>query len=93
MKLQKIIASSLLMSALSVGLAQSGGTYDITRSTLDGGGGRSTGGSFAVSGTTGQPDAGLVMSGGSFNLSGGFWPAPAPSQLPDALFQDGFESP
>jgi len=40
--------------------------------TVDGGGGTSTGGLFEVSGTIGQPDAG-VMSGGNFTLTGGFW--------------------
>jgi hypothetical protein len=40
--------------------------------TADGGGGTSTGGVYAVSGTIGQPDAG-GMSGGSFSLTGGFW--------------------
>ena len=47
--------------------------YEISRSTVDGGGVmRSTGGSFELSGTIGQPDAG-VMEGGGFTLSGGFW--------------------
>ena len=41
--------------------------------TIDGGGGTSSGGTFVVSGTIGQPDAG-VMSGGIFVVNGGFWP-------------------
>ncbi|GEM_PF-890172 len=41
--------------------------------TIDGGGGTSAGGTFNLSGTIGQPDAGAVMSGGSFALQGGFW--------------------
>ena len=41
-------------------------------STVDGGGGTSTGGSYALSGTIGQPDAG-TMSGGQYTLAGGFW--------------------
>ena len=49
-------------------------TYEITWSTIDGGGGRSTGDSYTLEGTIGQPDAGL-MSGGSYVLAGGFWPA------------------
>jgi hypothetical protein len=40
--------------------------------TIDGGGGTSTGGTFTLSGTIGQPDAG-VLTGGSFVLRGGFW--------------------
>jgi hypothetical protein len=42
-------------------------------STIDGGGGRSSGGDFALVGTIGQPDAGK-MAGGDYKLSGGFWP-------------------
>jgi len=46
---------------------------EITRSTIDGGATmRSTGGDFELSGTTGQPDAGM-MAGGQFELTGGFW--------------------
>jgi len=41
-------------------------------STIDGGGGASSGGGFTISGTIGQPDAG-AMSGGGFTLAGGFW--------------------
>ena len=48
--------------------------YEISWSTIDGGGGRSTGGDYALVGTIGQPDAGQ-MSGGDYRLSGGFWPA------------------
>ena len=47
--------------------------YEISWSTIDGGGGRSTGGDYALVGTIGQPDAGQ-MSGGDYELSGGFWP-------------------
>lgn len=40
---------------------------------ISGGGGTSAGGNFSVSGTIGQPDAGLTMSGGNFSLTGGYW--------------------
>jgi len=40
---------------------------------ISGGGGSSAGGNFSVSGTIGQPDAGLTMSGGNFSLTGGYW--------------------
>src|ERR1043166_8188399 len=51
--------------------------YDISWYTMDGGGGMfSTGGTFSLGGTIGQPDAqpNPVMSGGTYNLTGGFWP-------------------
>jgi hypothetical protein len=47
----------------------------ISWSTIDGGGQTfSAGGSFELGGTIGQPDAGLAMTGGTFQLTGGFWP-------------------
>jgi hypothetical protein len=46
--------------------------YSIDWFTIDGGGGTSTGSVYSVSGTIGQPDAG-VMSGGNYTLQGGFW--------------------
>jgi hypothetical protein len=53
--------------------------------TVDGGGGASTGGVYAVSGTIGQPDAG-PMSGGQFTLVGGFWGIVAGVQTPGAPY-------
>ncbi len=54
-------------------IAQSGGNFEITKSTIDGGGGSNTGGLFALSGTIGQPDAHQPVVGGDFALTGGFW--------------------
>jgi hypothetical protein len=44
----------------------------MTRWTADYGGGPLSGGTFSVTGTAGQPDAGL-QTGGAFTLQGGFW--------------------
>jgi hypothetical protein len=42
--------------------------------TIDGGGDMWTnGGEYELSGTIGQPDAGVAMTGGDFELVGGFW--------------------
>ncbi len=47
--------------------------FEISWHTIDGGGEMfSNGGNFELSGTIGQPDAG-VMTGGDFALTGGFW--------------------
>ncbi len=55
------------------GAAVCAAPFEIARSTIDGGGiVRSTGEQFELSGTIGQPDAG-TMSGGGFELAGGFW--------------------
>jgi len=57
--------------------------YSLDWTTIDGGGGTSTGGVYSVTGTIGQPDAG-AMSGGPFTLQGGFWGAIAAVQTPGA---------
>ena len=61
-----ILHSALCLRAL-------GQSYSIDWSTIDGGGGTSTGGVYSVSGTIGQPDAGPTMSGGNYSVDGGFW--------------------
>ena len=55
-----------------VGCLSAFAQYSINWFTVVGGGGTSTGVGFTVSGTMGQPDAG-VMTGGGFRLQGGFW--------------------
>ena len=64
-----------LASAVSVSRAdaQSGGGYDLTWSSVDGGGYMfSAGGGYSLGGTIGQPDAG-AMSVSGYTLVGGFW--------------------
>ena len=69
------------MQVLSV--TAGGPTFEMTRSTIDGGGVmRSTGGDFELSGTIGQHDAG-TMSAGEFELTGGFWFGLAPTDCND----------
>jgi len=64
------LAFCFLTSALCL---RAWGQYSIDWSTIDGGGGTSTGGVYSVSGTIGQPDAGGPMTGGNYSLTGGFW--------------------
>lgn len=69
-------ALGLTMTAASGALAQSGEPYEITVWTIDGGGiQNASGGAYTLSGTIGQPDAGPRLSGGTYDLDGGFWPA------------------
>ncbi|QOJ01517.1 MAG: hypothetical protein HRU70_13900 [Phycisphaeraceae bacterium] len=63
--------------------------FEITWHTIDGGGGRSTGGTFAVTGTIGQWDAGTVT-GGVFEIRGGFWDLPGEPTCPADFNGDGF---
>ena len=46
--------------------------YSISWYTIDGGGGTSSGGTYQLSGTFGQPDA-EYSGGGQYELLGGFW--------------------
>ena len=67
----------------ALGFRASAQSYAIDWSTIDGGGGTSTGGVYSVSGTIGQPDAGR-MSGGNYSIDGGFWGIVAVVQQPGA---------
>jgi hypothetical protein len=58
--------------------------FEITSSTIDGGGGTSTGGVYSVSGTIGQPDAGPTLTNGQYSVTGGFWALPQAVQTPGA---------
>ena len=71
------LAVAVLAVVAGLTLAQTGGGYDLTWSTVDGGGATfSIGEGFSLGGTAGQPDAGLVE-GGAYALAGGFWPGGA----------------
>ena len=52
------------------------------------GGIENVGGGFALSGTIGQPDAG-PMTGGSFELTGGYWAGAAAIPCPQDVTGDG----
>ncbi len=93
---------------LSVGLlavcgaAMAGEPFAIDWHTIDGGGVmQSTGGGFTLDATIGQPDAGF-MTGGGFQLTGGFWFEQPPGDcnatgiadlLDNADFADCFSGP
>lgn len=64
-----IVAAVLALGASSAALAQ---PFELSWYSVDGGGEiGSTGGTFEMSSTIGQPDAG-AMTGGEFELTGGF---------------------
>jgi hypothetical protein len=73
-------------------ISQSGGAYDLTWNTIDGGGITfANGGAYQLDGTIGQHDAG-APSGGAYSLASGFWGAtngipsatPTPTAAPTA---------
>lgn len=84
------LLSVLTAAVCALALAQSsGGDFAVIDSTVDSGGGISSGGEFSLTATIGQPDANpRNATGGGFSLSGGFWGA-----FSDLIFRDGFEDP
>lgn len=65
-----VLITTLLISTVSAVNAQP--DYSIEWSTIDAGGGTSTGGTYVLTGTAGQPDA-AYSAGGPYELLGGFW--------------------
>ena len=66
-----VVATSVVFTGTSIA------DYDLSWFTTDGGGAMwTTGGDLELSGTIGQPDAGVVLTGGGFELVGGFWALP-----------------
>jgi hypothetical protein len=67
----RIAISALSILATTAASAQ---TYSLDWYTIDGGGAQAlTAGGFTLSGTIGQPDAGMALKSGGFELVGGFW--------------------
>ena len=58
--------------------------YSVAWYKIAGGGGASTGSTYQVTGTIGQPDAGTAMSVGTYSLTGGFWSLIAVVQISGA---------
>lgn len=62
-----------------------GDAVDVARFTVDGGGGHSQAGDYALVGTAGQADAG-VTGGEDFALVGGFWGGYPPTQAGEKVY-------
>lgn len=85
------VVLSLVVAAPATFARAEGGNFKLTKSTIDNGGGSSSGGEFTLTGTIGQADAsGPTASGGGFRLSGGLWPGSI-AEPPGVLFSDSFE--
>ena len=77
-----------IILAVVVFSAGGGEDYDLAWHSIDGGGGTSFAGDVELCGTIGQPDAGPVLTGGDFELLGGFHvggaeipPPPCPADI------------
>jgi hypothetical protein len=71
-----------LMAFLGAVLCAAAQGYSINWYKIAGGGGTSSGGTYQISGTVGQHDAGGPMTGGTYSLTGGFWALLAVVQTP-----------
>ena len=80
--MKRMLTLTLLLAASTL-YAQD---FSVDWFTIDGGGGASTGGNYALNGSIGQPDAGTV-SGGSFTLQGGFWSGVVTQPIPQLFIQ------
>lgn len=69
-----LLVLAALVSFGGVALAQTGGGYDLSWWTIDGGGQAVSGGGYTLIGTVGQPEPGAALTGGGLALTGGFWP-------------------
>jgi len=67
-----IIRTGRALTALILAAGTARAATEMTAWTVDGGGGRLSGGPWTLAGTFGQPDAG-VLAGATFTLQGGFW--------------------
>jgi hypothetical protein len=76
----KILLALPLLTGAVVELR--GQSYSVDWFTVAGGGGTSTNSTYSISGTFGQPDAGVPMNGGEFSVVGGFWSLFAPVNAP-----------
>lgn len=70
-KALKLASHFFILLTISA-FGQSDGRYNLSWSTIDGGGGQSRAGPYVLTGTIGQPDAGY-LGGGNYELLGGFW--------------------
>jgi hypothetical protein len=91
MKRRSFMLLFVIITFSSLVIAQSGVSFNINKSTIDGGGGSSSGGEFSLQGTIGQADVNSTkLSSGGFTLTSGFW-ASENSVNNDLIFMDGFE--
>ena len=75
---------SFILGLFLLGVSTARAQYSIDWFKIAGGGGTSTGGVYAVSGTVGQPDAGEPLTNGQYSVTGGFWALPTVVQTAGA---------
>ena len=77
----------LIVTDHSIYAQSAGGEFNLSKITIDSGGGKTNGAEYQLIGTIAQPDAvNQLSSGGEFVLNGGFW-----SWANTSIFKNGFE--
>ena len=85
------VAALCALAMVGSAMAQSsGGVYEVKSHAIANGGGRASGGVYALDGTTGQHDAGSAQTGAGYEINGGFHRR-ASSIAGDSIFGNGFE--
>jgi len=70
-----IVTLAACLAAAGNVFSQSSASYEITKSVMSGGGGRSSSASYEMTGTLGQPSPVDVSDSTSYSLGSGFWGA------------------
>jgi len=86
-RIHRWFAGAALAASVPIAVAQSGGGFSITHSTLDPGGTAMKAGAYSITATIGQP-ATSALGAGTYQLTGGF---NATGSGSDTIFSNGFE--
>jgi hypothetical protein len=68
-----MLVAMILMSIGADAQVASGGSFELEKTSIAGGGGESSGGTFTVNGTTGQAAAGARSNDTAVRMQNGFW--------------------
>jgi len=71
--LKGILITCVLIIFLTTAVSAADEGLSIDWYTIDGGGTTSASGNYTLSGTIGQADAGELVSGDTYTISGGYW--------------------
>lgn len=89
LKFSRAVTATIAIAAAALAVAQSsGGPYTIDKAVIASGGATSTGATFRLSATVGQP-ATTRLSATGFSLNNGFWAPEGPAS--DPIFSNGFD--
>ena len=79
----------LIVTVLVIGKAYA--QFEISKYTINRGGGKSTGSTYQLTGSIGQVDASNKSTGDNYSITGGFWHAEI-VDLGEDIFKNSFEN-